>query len=86
MSIERNEDRLGELLLLWDELRRQGRAVTVGELCTDCPELVQELARRIEAVREMDSVLASEETQHRSTSGGTVSNPPRCSADLAGER
>ncbi len=73
MSIEPNEDRLGELLLRWDELRRQGRDLTAGELCTDCPELLQELARRIEAVREMDSVLASEETQRRSTSLGGVS-------------
>ena len=71
MSIERNEDRLGELLLQWDELRRQGRDVTARELCNDCPELFQELDRRIEAVRAMDSVLKSEETQHLSTAGST---------------
>ena len=62
MSTEPTEDRLGELLLRWDELRRQGRDLTAGELCTDCPELVDELARRIEAVRDMDSVLDIEDT------------------------
>jgi serine/threonine protein kinase len=70
MLIEQNEGRLVEWLLQWDELRRQGRDVTAGELCTDGPELVQELARRIEAVRAMDSVLESEETRHQSTAGG----------------
>ena len=57
-----NEDRLGELLLRWDELRRQGCDETARELCTDCPELVEELARRIEAVRDVDSVLDIEDT------------------------
>ena len=62
MPTKLNEDRLGELLLRWDELRRQGRDVTARELCADCPELVEELARRIEAVRKMDSVLDIEDT------------------------
>jgi serine/threonine protein kinase len=66
MSIERDEDRLGKLLLRWDVLRRQGREVTARELCTDWPELVPELDRRIEVVRAMDRVLDVEATQRRS--------------------
>ena len=51
MSNTPTEDRLGELLLRWDELRRQGRDVPAEDLCADCPELAAELRRRIEVVR-----------------------------------
>jgi serine/threonine protein kinase len=54
------EDRLGELLLRWDDLRRQGRDLPADELCTDCPELAGELRRRIEVVRGLDPVLEVE--------------------------
>ena len=74
MIIELNEERLDELLLRWDELRRQGRDVTAGELCDGCPELIPETARRIEAVRAMDSVLESGETRYLSSSVGAASN------------
>ena len=57
MSSVPTEDRLGELLLRWDELRRQGRDPSAEELCADCPELAGELRRRIEVVRGLDSVL-----------------------------
>jgi serine/threonine protein kinase/tetratricopeptide (TPR) repeat protein len=62
MPTKRNEDRLGELLVRWDELHQQGCDMTAQELCTDCPELVEELARRIEALGKMDSVLDIEDT------------------------
>ena len=35
MPTKLSEDRLGELLLRWDELRRQGRDLPAGELCAD---------------------------------------------------
>src|SRR5271165_461137 len=57
MTPEPAEDRLGELLLRWDELRRQGRVVSALDLCATSPELVHELRRRIVAVQEIDSVL-----------------------------
>ncbi len=56
------EDRLGELLLSWDELRRQGSDKTAGDLCHDCPELAETLARRIEAIRNVDRVLDLEDS------------------------
>ncbi len=67
MSIVPTEDRLGELLLQWDELRRQGRDVSAGELCADCPELVDELRRRIEVVRDLEPVLDVEPTHLAAT-------------------
>jgi serine/threonine protein kinase len=62
MSSVPTEDRLGELLLRWDELRRQGRDPSAGELCADCPELADELRRRIEVVRGLEPVLDVEPT------------------------
>jgi serine/threonine protein kinase len=42
---------LDELLLQWDELHQQGKHVVVEELCRDCPELVEDLRRRIQAIK-----------------------------------
>jgi predicted Ser/Thr protein kinase len=42
-----------ELLLLWDDLRAQGRKISAQELCQECPECVAEVARRIHALQEM---------------------------------
>ena len=38
------DPRVSELLLRWQELRREGRAVTPAEQCADCPQLAGELA------------------------------------------
>jgi len=35
----------------WEELREQGRDVSAIELCQDCPHLIDELQRRIEALQ-----------------------------------
>src|SRR5262249_11765899 len=69
MSSVTTEDRLGELLLRWDELRREGRDLSAEEICADCPELAKEPRRRIEVVRGMDSVLNVEPTRLVSTPG-----------------
>jgi serine/threonine protein kinase len=47
-------EQLEELLLRWEELAEAGQPVTAHELCRDCPELVEELQKRIDALREMD--------------------------------
>src|SRR5215831_23628 len=41
------DDRLMDLLLQWEELREQGRPVSAEELCRDCPELLDEVRRRL---------------------------------------
>ncbi len=69
MSSVPTEDRLGELLLRWDEFRRQGRDLSAGELCADCPELVGELRRRIAVVRDLEPVLDVEPTHSVATPG-----------------
>jgi serine/threonine-protein kinase len=49
--------RLADLLLRWEDLREQGKEPSPEELCADCPELVEELKRRIEVLKQMDPVL-----------------------------
>jgi hypothetical protein len=55
-------ERICELLLRWEEARRQGREPTPEELCADCPgadspEVVNELRQRIAAIRSMERRL-----------------------------
>lgn len=51
------EDRLTALLSVWHEQQRQGRDVPAAELCRDCPELAEEVGRRIEALRRMNDLM-----------------------------
>jgi serine/threonine-protein kinase len=61
-----SEERLIRLLLAWQEQHLQGRNLPVAELCRDCPELAEELGRRIDVLRRMDRLTES---------GGTPSDP-----------
>ncbi len=61
------EDRLIDLLIQWEESRRQGPDLRAEDLCSDCPELVEELRHRIEAVRAMGPVIGAETMAQRST-------------------
>jgi tetratricopeptide (TPR) repeat protein len=47
-----NEELLAEWLLCWEEAHEQGRAVSAAELAGDRLDLLGELARRIEVLRE----------------------------------
>src|SRR5947209_11305051 len=46
-----------ELLLRWQDLRRQGTPVTPEELCAGCPERAPELRRQIQAIESMEAML-----------------------------
>jgi serine/threonine-protein kinase len=48
------EERVGQLLARWDELREQGQEVSAEELAAGSPELVDELKRQVERLRSMD--------------------------------
>jgi tetratricopeptide (TPR) repeat protein/tRNA A-37 threonylcarbamoyl transferase component Bud32 len=52
-----DESRLIEMVVRWDELRRQGEPVVVEKLCRDCPEMLGDLQLRIDALRAMDGAL-----------------------------
>jgi WD40 repeat protein/tRNA A-37 threonylcarbamoyl transferase component Bud32 len=51
------EERLNFLLLAWQEQHINGHDVPVAELCHSCPELAEELDRRIEFVRQMSGLV-----------------------------
>jgi len=51
MSGDIPNDRVQELLERWDDLRKQGNELSAEELCQDCPELVDEVRRCIEALK-----------------------------------
>src|SRR5262245_34609492 len=55
-------DRVTDLLLRWEELSERGESVTPEELCRDCPELLDELRRRVRALRSLDTALHSPTT------------------------
>jgi Flp pilus assembly protein TadD len=42
--------RILSLVLRWQELRRQGKPLSVEQLCADCPELADDVAREVEAL------------------------------------
>ena len=42
------DPRVGHLLIRWQQLREQGRAPTVEELCADCPELHDAVEQQIQ--------------------------------------
>lgn len=47
---DKDEELLADLLLRWEELRDQGQDITAQELCQDHPDLIDQLARRINAL------------------------------------
>jgi hypothetical protein len=51
------EPRLDQLLHRWEELQQQGESRSPEELCSTCPELAGELARRISLLRAFDPLL-----------------------------
>jgi tRNA A-37 threonylcarbamoyl transferase component Bud32 len=49
---------LSELLLRWEDLRRQGGRPSAAEVCADQPELAPELEKQIQAILAMEAMLA----------------------------
>jgi hypothetical protein len=48
-----DDDKLVDLLVKWEDLHERGQDVTAEELCRDCPELVQPLKERIQALQKI---------------------------------
>ncbi len=65
----RLQDRIDELLDLWDEQIRLGKKPEPAELCRDCPEMLFPLTQAIQQLQQMDGLLepaAVEETHAQS--------------------
>ncbi len=61
--------RIDDLIDRWEDLQRRGTPPTLEELCAECPELLPEVRRRIEALGVVDSALDTEETEVFSRAG-----------------
>ncbi len=57
-----DDPRLTELLLRWEELEQQGKHVSVEEICSTCPDLAEELGRRIALLDKAAPLLGEMET------------------------
>ena len=53
------DPRVSELLLRWQELRQAGQAVAATDLCAGCPELAEELQRRMQTVDYWEGFLGA---------------------------
>jgi serine/threonine-protein kinase len=51
------DSRLSDLLLRWEEMREHGQPIPIEDLCRDCPELTEELRRRVQALEALDPLM-----------------------------
>jgi outer membrane murein-binding lipoprotein Lpp len=51
------ESQLSELLSIWEVRRDQGHPASPDELCAGCPELLEELKRRVRALESLNAIL-----------------------------
>ena len=51
-----HSEQVSELLLHWEELNEQGQPISATELCRDCPELLEEVRGKIQALQAMFQV------------------------------
>ena len=67
-----------ELLLRWEERRERGEPVDLKELCSEHPDLLEEVLRQIKALRRLDGLLEADES-----SDGVHSSWQASAADAA---
>lgn len=56
-------DPVGDLLLRWEDARRRGASIAPEELCSDCPELLDELRSRVAALESMSDLLGRDDSR-----------------------
>lgn len=66
------ESRLLDLIVNWEELRAAGQEASPEVLCQDCPELLDELKERLEALEQVNGVLALSGSQAARPAGKTT--------------
>jgi serine/threonine protein kinase len=76
------DTRVNERLRRYEELKKQGQPITPEELCRDCPELLEEVKRRLGAASAPDSTAKDDglrflvpSTQGESAGGGSPFPP-----------
>ncbi len=72
-----DEERLDELLLIWEERFDRGQDTPAEELCKECPELTAEMASRIQALKNIAWLeMSSSEDDVMQTSPFNLQTPP----------
>ena len=77
MGDRRDDDRVGELVERWEERRAGGEEVDLESLCAGCPECLDEVRWRVEALRELGDAFEDTEGDDEAPGGTAV---PRESA------
>lgn len=65
MNLDNEPSRLDELLRRREELRKRGQSVSAEELAKDCPDLIPELERQIEAIEGLGRFLEKHSSRSR---------------------
>ncbi|WP_187782228.1 protein kinase domain-containing protein [Gimesia chilikensis] len=50
----KDDEKISDLLLLWEEAQERGEDLDAETLCADCPELIEPVRKRIAALQRMD--------------------------------
>jgi tRNA A-37 threonylcarbamoyl transferase component Bud32 len=79
-----DKTRLLDLVVRWEELQGAGQDVTPEELCADCPELIEALRERIQALSALKRVLDVGDTQPMSNVPPPLVAPGTSQLTLAG--
>jgi hypothetical protein len=82
-----------DLLERWQALEKQGRIVTAAEVCSDCPELADELERVARFTRQVEGLAADTHTDNTvsltaqtSTMSSGIAEPAVPTSVPSGER
>eukprot|EP00913_Durusdinium_trenchii_P005655 g5273.t1 len=63
-AVTMSEDRVHALVDRWEHAREQGETLSIDDLCTDCPELRDDVDSLIKRLKSLDSFLTAEEDDH----------------------
>jgi serine/threonine-protein kinase len=69
------DQRVLDLVLRYEELASQGQPLTPEELCRDCPELLDELRRRLASLGAINPLLDTEPNAPASSPGSPAAGP-----------
>lgn len=72
-----SEEQLADLLLQWEETLEQGHDIPAAELCHGCPELIDELSRRITALKSVAWVTKAMDSNEGEDDSGVPLLPPK---------
>ena len=75
-----DDDTLADLLIQWEEILESGRDVSAEELCHDCPQLIEQLANRIKAMKStawMDKPVGDGDDSGEAPPTPAPDEPPR---------